>query len=99
MKFYTPKRFNIINDLLMLLLSFYVVLDWFPLTTSTPFEKYSWPTLYYTLAWVFVSYLFKRYKPLRKQKYYEAINLLYPKQKSLEKYSQGENHFQHKIFI
>ena len=78
MKFYTPKRFNIINDLLMLLLSFYVVLDWFPLTTSTPFEKYSWPTLYYTLAWVFVSYLFKRYKPLRKQKYYEAtIRLLY----------------------
>ena len=62
----------------MLLLSFYVVLDWFPLTTSTPFEKYSWPTLFYTLAWVFVSYLFNRYKPLRKQKYYEAtIRLLY----------------------
>ena len=78
MKLYRPKRLNIIIDLLMLLLSFYVVLDWFPLTTSTPFEKYSWPTLFYTTVWVFVSYLFKRYKPLSKQKYYEAIiRLLY----------------------
>jgi lipopolysaccharide/colanic/teichoic acid biosynthesis glycosyltransferase len=78
MKFYKPKARNILIDLLMLLLSYYVVLDWFPLTTNTPFEKYSWPTLAFTLAWVFVSYLFKRYKPLKKQKYYEAIiRLLY----------------------
>ncbi|MEI8274019.1 MAG: hypothetical protein WCG08_15500, partial [Paludibacter sp.] len=78
MKFYKPKARNILIDLLMLLLSYYVVLDWFPLTTNTPFEKYSWPTLAFTLAWVFVSYLFKRYKPLKKQKYYDAIiRLLY----------------------
>lgn len=62
----------------MLLLSSYVVLDWFPLTTHIPFEKYSWPTLFYSIAWVFVSYLFQRYKPLQKQKYYVAtLRLLY----------------------
>ena len=78
MKFYKPKRINILIDLLMLLLSYYVVLDWFPLTTETPFEKYSWPTLFFTLAWVIVSYLFQRYNTLHKQKYYEAIiRLLY----------------------
>ena len=62
----------------MLLLSFYVVLDWFPLTTDTPFEKYSWPTLFYTLTWLFTSYFLKRYRPLRKQKYFDAsLRLLY----------------------
>ena len=78
MKFHKPKPINILIDLLILLLSYYVVLEWFPLTTSIPFEKYSWPTLIYILAWIFVSFLFKRYIPLRKQKYYEAImRLLY----------------------
>ena len=78
MKFRKPKTINILIDLLILLLSYYVVLDWFPLTTDTPFEKYSWPTLFFTLAWIIVSYLFQRYNTLRKQKYYEAIiRLLY----------------------
>ncbi len=78
MKFRKPKTINILIDLLILLLSYYVVLDWFPLTTDTPFEKYSWPTFFFTLAWIIVSYLFQRYNTLRKQKYYEAIiRLLY----------------------
>ena len=78
MKIYKPKSINILIDLLMLLLSYYVVLDWFPLTTDTPFEKYSWPTLFFSIAWILVSYLFKRYNTLRKQKYYETIiRLLY----------------------
>ena len=77
-KIYKPRIKNIIIDLLMLLLSFYVVLDWFPLTTATPFEKYSWPTFYFTLGWVFTSFIFRRYQPMRRQKYYEAsLRLLY----------------------
>lgn len=77
-KFYKPAKTYIVLDLLILLLSFYIVLDWFPLTTGTPFEKYSWPTLYYTIAWLIASYLFRRYKPLRKQKYFEAtLRMLY----------------------
>ena len=77
-KFYKPAKSYIFIDLLILLLSFYVVLDWFPLTTGTPFEKYSWPTFFYTIAWVIISYLFRRFKPLRKQRYFDAtLRLLY----------------------
>lgn len=77
-QFYKPTRAYFIFDLLILLLSFYVVLDWFPLTTITPFNKYSWPTLFYTLVWIADSYLFKRYKPLRKQKFIVAtLHLIY----------------------
>jgi len=76
--FYIPSRLYFIIDLLMLLLSFYVVLDWFPLTTHTPFDKYSWPSLFYTLTWIVSSYLLQRYKPLKKQVYFSTtLNLFY----------------------
>jgi len=70
--FYRPAYFYIIIDILILLLSFYVVLDWFPLTTHTPFEKYSLASLCYFVAWAIISYLFKRYEPLRRQQYFNA---------------------------
>jgi lipopolysaccharide/colanic/teichoic acid biosynthesis glycosyltransferase len=77
-RFYRPSKIYVVFDLLMLLLSFYVVLDWFPLTTGTPFEKYSLPSLFYVTGWFVLSYLFKRYKPLRAQKYFDAsLKLLY----------------------
>lgn len=77
-KFYRPSRVYIIIDLLMLLLSFYVVLDWLPLTTDTPFEKYSWATLIFTIVWLITSYITNRYRALSKQKYFEAtLRLLY----------------------
>jgi len=75
--FYKPSRLYFIIDLLMLLLSFYVVLDWFPLTTHTPFDKYSWPSLCYSLTWIVSSYLLQRYKPLKKQVYFSTTLKLF----------------------
>ncbi len=76
--FYKPSRLYFIIDALLLLLSFYVVLDWFPLTTHTPFDKYSLPSLCFSLIWIFSSYLLQRYKPLKKQLYFKTtLNLFY----------------------
>lgn len=77
LKFQKPPTSIILADLLMLLLSFYVVLDWFPLTTPEPFEKYGKPMLLFTMAWMGVSYLFQRYTPLRKQKYFDVTLKLF----------------------
>ena len=63
----------VLIDLILIFLSFYVVLDWFPLTTDSPFNKYSWPSLWYIIAWVITSFLFNRYKPLKTQKYFSAV--------------------------
>lgn len=68
--FYRPKLIYLIVDLLVLMMSFYVVLDWFPLTTDTPFNKYSWPSIFYGITWISCSYLFKRYTTLRKQTFF-----------------------------
>ncbi len=75
--FYRPAKIYLIIDVLVLILSFYVVFDWFPLTTNSPFEKYSIASLCYTISWIFFSYLFRRYKPLRKQKYFKSILRLF----------------------
>jgi lipopolysaccharide/colanic/teichoic acid biosynthesis glycosyltransferase len=76
--FYRPAYFYLIVDILIVLLSFYVVLDWFPLTTHTPFEKYSWASLTYIITWIVISYSFKRYLPLRRQPFFNvSIRLNY----------------------
>jgi len=76
-KLYKPAHFALLIDILLLLLSFYVVLDWFPLTTATPFDKYSLPSLYYFLTWLLCSYALKRYKPLKRQNYFVTIQKLF----------------------
>lgn len=75
--FYKPTTFYLVVDLFVLFLSYYIVLYWFPLTTDTPFEKYSIPILFYTLAWIFISYLFKRYRPLNKHSYFKRVLSLF----------------------
>lgn len=76
--FYKISWYNLFIDILLLIISFYVVLDWFPLTTSTPFNKYSWPSLFFVLLWVFCSYFLGRYNKLKRQKYFKAVlNLFY----------------------
>ncbi len=70
--FYKPAYTYFFVDILLLVMSFYVVLDWFPLTTNTPFDKYSLPSLYYVLFWIFFSYIFGRYKLLKVQKYFNS---------------------------
>lgn len=72
-KLYKPVRIYIVIDILLLILGFYIVLDWFPLATKTPFQKYSLPSLLYLVSWIFVSYLLRRYKPLKQQKYGSAL--------------------------
>lgn len=76
-KIYKPVYFYLILDNLILLLSMYAVLDWFPLTTNSPFDKYSLPSLYYFITWVICSYVFKRYGPLRRQSYFSAVIKLF----------------------
>jgi len=76
MKFYKPGIIYIILDAIVLSLVFGVVLGWFPLTTQTPFAKYSSFCLIFAALWIVVSYFFKRYK--RDQGYFEAsLNLFY----------------------
>ena len=76
--FYRPAYRYLIVDILILIFSFYIVLDWFPLTTDTPFEKYSLASLSYIMGWAMLSYLLKRYKPLRKQPYFiTTLRLFY----------------------
>lgn len=75
--FYRPAKIYILIDFLVLILSFYVVLDWFPLTTNNPFEKYSWSSLCYLLTWAVISYFLKRYKPLKRQKYFRTTFKLF----------------------
>lgn len=76
--FYKPAYFYLIIDLLILILTLYVVLDWFPLTTNSPFSKYSGPSLFYIFQWLVFSYFLQRYKPLRRQQFYQiTLRLLY----------------------
>lgn len=76
--FYKPSYLYLIIDLLILILTLYVVLDWFPLTTNSPFSKYSLPSFFYILQWVLISYLIQRYKPLRRQQFYQiTLRLFY----------------------
>lgn len=71
-KLYSPTKTYLFVDLSILILTFYTVLDWFPLSTNTPFEKYSWPSLVYITIWIICSYVFGRYKPIKKQQYFVA---------------------------
>jgi lipopolysaccharide/colanic/teichoic acid biosynthesis glycosyltransferase len=70
--FYRPAYIYWIIDFLILTLSFYLVLDWFPLTTDTPFTKYSWPWVFYIITWLTFSYFLKRYIPLKKQGFFQT---------------------------
>jgi lipopolysaccharide/colanic/teichoic acid biosynthesis glycosyltransferase len=76
--FYKPSYFYLIIDLVILILSLYVVLDWFPLTTNSPFTKYSGASLCFIFSWFIFSYLLKRYRPLKKQQYFAtSLRLFY----------------------
>jgi lipopolysaccharide/colanic/teichoic acid biosynthesis glycosyltransferase len=45
----------------------FIVLQWFPLTTQVPFDKYTLPGALYITTWFLWSYFIGRYQPLRKQ--------------------------------
>lgn len=75
---YKPSKISVINDIMILILSLFVVLEWFPLTTRTPYEKYDLASFVYVCIWVVVSYFLGRYRPLHLQKYLKvSFNLVY----------------------
>ena len=54
--FYSPYVRYIIADIIALALSVFVVLAWFPLNTTIPFQKYSVYTLIFSAVWLLMSY-------------------------------------------
>lgn len=75
---YKPSKISIIFDFSFLALCIFVVLRFFPLTTSNPFVKYSIASQIYFAIWFVYSYFLGRYKPLHVQKYISSsFNLLY----------------------
>ena len=69
---YKPVPIVMLIDLLILVLSALVMLEKFPFTTNDPYEKYDIAVLVYIFVWMLSSYLFRRYRPLKKQKYLAA---------------------------
>ncbi len=77
MKYLYKPSIYIFVDVLLLWLSIFIVLRWFPLTTQTPFDKYFLPFAFFSCFWLISSYLFGRYKPLKKQQYFKSTFRLF----------------------
>src|ERR1035437_9197288 len=75
--FYKPAYRYLFFDISILVMWVFVILEWFPLTTNTPFDKYSLPSLFYIVSWSIWSYLLGRYQPLKKQKYFQSTSKLF----------------------
>ncbi len=58
---YKPYWRYLIADIVLLAVSFFVVLQWFPLSTQVPFQKYDHFAVVFSLVWVTMSYLGHRY--------------------------------------
>ena len=63
--FYKPLLGYWLTDVVLLLLSFFVVLMWFPLSTQIPFQKYWAFALEFSAAWLITSYFAHRYVRVR----------------------------------
>lgn len=63
--FYKPYLQYLIIDAITLVLSFVVVLAFFPLSTNIPFQKYDIFAVVFSTAWLVSSYLCHRYLPVR----------------------------------
>ena len=76
--FFKPSYFYLTVDLMIIIFSLYIVLDFFPFTTHSPFEKYFKPSIVYILLWLTTSYFLKRYRPLKRQQMLQfTLKLLY----------------------
>lgn len=65
-------------DFLILIIGIFVVLQWFPLTTKTPFDKYADGAMVYFIGWIIISFFLGRYIPLHTLKYKDAtLKLIY----------------------
>ena len=57
-----------LEDVIALLLSFFVVLEWFPLSTQIPFQKYGVFAAIFSATWLLSSYAAHRYVRVKFQK-------------------------------
>lgn len=74
---YRPSRLIIFTDLTIVLTLLLVTLLFAPLTHPHPLEKYGTVSLIFVVCWVVFSYLLRRYRPIRKIKYFKTtIQLL-----------------------
>ena len=58
---YKPYWVYVLTDVILLALSFFVVLEWFPLATQIPFQKYWVFALVFSFVWMLSSYICHRY--------------------------------------
>lgn len=70
---YRPYWNYVLEDVIALLLSFFVVLEWFPLTTQIPFQKYDVFAAIFSGVWLVSAYLTHRYVRVKFQKIDVAI--------------------------
>ena len=66
--FYVPYWRYLIADILLLAMSVFVVLQWFPLSTRIPFQKYNIFALVFTTCWLLTSYFAHRYVRVKHMK-------------------------------
>ena len=62
-----------LEDIAALLLSFFVVLEWFPLSTQIPFQKYGVFAGIFSFVWLLSAYLTHRYVRVKFQKIDTAL--------------------------
>ena len=62
---YRPYWRYVIADAIALVVSVLIVLAWFPLSTSVPFQKYSVFVLIFSGIWLLIGYLCHRYVPVK----------------------------------
>lgn len=60
-----PKISYIGTDFLLLVLSSYIVLKWFPLVSKNPFDKYAIPFLIFVPIWFLCGVSFRKYRSYR----------------------------------
>lgn len=74
--FYKPYWRYLLADVILLTISFFVVLKWFPLSTQVPFTKYSHFALIFSAAWLIISYLAHRYVRVKQFKLDQSLTRL-----------------------
>ena len=73
---YKPYWKYVIVDAIALIVSVFIVLAWFPLSTQVPFQKYSIFVLIFAGMWLTFSYLCHRYIPVKYMKMGKDIRRL-----------------------
>lgn len=74
--FYKPYWRYVLVDTITLLVSVFVVLACFPLSTQVPFQKYSVFVLIFSAMWLVFGYLCRRYNPVKYMKMGQDIRRL-----------------------